>query len=126
MALTGYTRNGHCVDRYDDSGSHHVCIDLSSLGGDGSHKNFCEATGQPDWCSSQNMPCHEDPRNSNCPIQNWCVCEWAFASYIERAGGCDKIQSIVCESTNVQTLKAYQELAAKQPKYREALNCLVK
>ena len=41
MALTGYTRTGSCVDKNDDSGSHHICIDLSSTtGGD-----FCDVTG---------------------------------------------------------------------------------
>ena len=74
MALTGYTRSGYCVDQNDDSGSHHVCIDLSSLGGgngngngndDGQNnnnnnnqnQNFCDVTGQSDWCSSEDFPC---------------------------------------------------------------------
>merc|ERR1712146_809163 len=30
MALTGFTRNGHCVDENDDEGSHHICIDMAS------------------------------------------------------------------------------------------------
>ena len=55
MALTGYTRNGHCVDRVDDAGSHHICIDMkSSTGG-----NFCSVTGQPNWCD-QKMQCDGD------------------------------------------------------------------
>ena len=41
MALTGFTRNGHCVDQNDDAGSHHVCIDMSSTTGG----NFCSVTG---------------------------------------------------------------------------------
>jgi uncharacterized protein (DUF2237 family) len=46
MALTGFTRTGHCADRDDDAGSHHVCIDMSSLTGSGG--NFCQVTGQSD------------------------------------------------------------------------------
>ena len=40
MALTGFTRNGPCVSRDDDHGSHHVCIDLNSTAGG----NFCAVT----------------------------------------------------------------------------------
>merc|ERR1711998_436442 len=86
-ALTGFTRNGQCVDQNDDAGSHHICIDMSSATGG----NFCTITGQPNWCSSS-MQCDGGP--GQCKIKNWCVCQWAFASYIERAGGCDKIQQI--------------------------------
>lgn len=65
MALTGYTRNGHCVAINDDAGSHHVCINLSStIGG-----NFCEVTGQPNWCSSEKS-CHNSS-SGLCPVQNW-------------------------------------------------------
>ena len=38
MALTGFTRNGQCIDENDDQGSHHVCIDMSSTTGG----NFCD------------------------------------------------------------------------------------
>merc|ERR550537_2061971 len=52
MALTGFTRDGHCQDvGNDDAGSHHICIQMKS--------DFCTVTGQPDWCSSQ-MPCMAD------------------------------------------------------------------
>ena len=70
MALTGYTRTGYCVDQNDDSGSHHICIDLSSASGG----NFCDVTGQSDWCSSE-LPCHED-QSEDCLVQSWCVCQW--------------------------------------------------
>jgi uncharacterized protein (DUF2237 family) len=70
MALTGFTREGRCVDNYHDSGSHHVCIDLSSTTGG----NFCAVTNQDDWCSSF-MFCHED-KSKVCQVKNWCVCEW--------------------------------------------------
>lgn len=142
MALTGYTRSGYCVDRWNDQGSHHICIDLSSLGGGGSdnentnnennydtnNQNFCEVTGQSDWCSLQDMPCHEDPDYSGCPVTNWCVCQWAFASYIEKSGGCDNIQTVVCESINLEAVLAYQKESSKwnaNPKYYTALSCIM-
>merc|ERR1711966_521536 len=117
MALTGFTRNGQCIDRNDDAGSHHICIDMTSNTGG----NFCTVTGQPNWCSSQ-MSC--DGASGVCPVEHWCVCQWAFASYLQSAGSCDKIQSIVCEATNMVALKAYQEQAASDPSIRAALDCL--
>jgi uncharacterized protein (DUF2237 family) len=151
MALTGYTRSGYCVDQNDDSGSHHVCIDLSSLGGENgnengndddqnynsnnsnnnnsNNQNFCDVTGQSDWCSSEDFPCHEDPDTNGCPVTNWCVCQWAFASYIQGSGGCENIQTVVCESINQQALTAYQKMASQRnadnSKYETALACLV-
>ena len=116
MALTGYTRTGYCVDQNDDAGSHHICIDLSSANGG----NFCDVTGQDDWCDSE-MPCDGDA-DSYCQVQQWCVCQWAFASYLANAGGCDEIQDIVCESINIQAVWAYQ---TGSDKYSEALECLV-
>jgi Uncharacterized protein conserved in bacteria (DUF2237) len=131
MALTGYTRTGYCVDQYDDQGSHHICIDLSSTNNNNNHDNFCTVTGQSDWCSSQDMPCHDDEsKNSNnngdnsCPVQNWCVCQWAFASYIQAARGCDSIQTVVCDSINQQAIVAYQQ-QQQQEKYASALQCIV-
>merc|ERR1719491_2437663 len=64
MALTGFTRSGSCVELDEDVGSHHICLDMSSL--DGMHpddqttdpttsQDFCQVTGQPDWCASQDM-----------------------------------------------------------------------
>jgi uncharacterized protein (DUF2237 family) len=142
MALTGYTRSGYCVDQNDDSGSHHVCIDLSSLGGgngnddnnnnnnnsNNNNQNFCDVTGQSDWCSSEDMPCHEDPDTNGCPVTNWCVCQWAFASYIKGSEGCENIQTVVCESINQQALLAYQKMTSQRNadvKYQTALECLV-
>jgi uncharacterized protein (DUF2237 family) len=117
MALTGYTRTGYCVDQNDDAGSHHICIDLSSTNGG----NFCTVTGQDDWCSSE-MPCHEN-QNDVCQVEHWCVCQWAFASYIQNAGGCDAIQEVVCDAINIEALIAYQKQAKR--KYQNALDCLV-
>merc|ERR1711965_284394 len=96
-ALTGFTRTGHCTDRDDDAGSHHICIDMKANAGG----NFCEVTGQPDWCSSS-MACDGSP-SQMCPVEHWCVCQWAFASYLERAGGCDKIRNVVCEAVRYHT-----------------------
>merc|ERR1711871_1200491 len=71
MALTGFTRNGKCVDENDDAGSHHICIDMASnVGG-----NFCQVTGQPNWCDSK-MACDGDA-SRQCPVKDWCVCQWA-------------------------------------------------
>ena len=118
-ALTGYTRNSYCVDQNDDAGSHHICINLSSIASTG--KNFCEVTGQSDWCSSTDMPCHEDNQKQSCAIENWCVCQWAFASYIAKAGGCDAIQDIQCDAINKQAVEAYKQ---DYSQYGEALACL--
>ena len=116
MALTGFTRDGECRNHDDDAGSHHVCIDISSTTGG----NFCSVTGQPNWCEEK-MPCHEN-NGEKCPIKNWCVCEWAFASYIEKAGGCDKIADVVCEATNQKALQHYE--ASDMPHVKRALKCL--
>lgn len=116
MALTGFTRAGYCVDQQDDQGSHHICIDLSTVAGG----NFCAVTEQPDWCSSE-MPCDNDS-DKNCPVRQWCVCQWAFASYVSNTGGCDMIQDVVCEAVNIEAVLAYEG----DPMYSEALECLVK
>ena len=115
MAMTGFTRTGYCVDKNYDKGSHHICIDMTSTTGG----NFCDVTGQSDWCSSS-LPCQEDT-NQECSVQNWCVCQWAFASYIKKAGGCDKIQDVACESINMEALLAYRK---NYFKYGDALECL--
>ena len=114
MALTGFTREGTCTDRVDDAGSHHVCIEMDSLDGG----NFCTVTGQSPWCD-EHMQCDGAP--GICPVKHWCVCEWAFAGYIAKAGGCDKIKSINCEATNRWAYDHYKEQGAS-----EALVCLEK
>lgn len=120
MALTGWTRNGHCVDYNDDGGSHHICLDLSSTSSSGD--NFCAVTGQSNWCGSR-MRCDDNP-HTECPVEHWCVCQWAFSSYIERAGGCASIQNIVCDATNMAALTAYRASAASDSKIKRALECL--
>lgn len=117
MAKTGYTRSGQCVDQEGDTGSHHICINLSSTSSSG--KDFCEVTGQDDWCSEK-MPCHED-ESQDCPVEDWCVCQWAFAGYIKSAGACEAIQEIECDAVNIKAVEAYEKDVEK---YGEALDCL--
>ena len=115
QALSGFTRTGYCVNQQDDLGSHHICIDLSSTTGG----NFCSVTGQPDWCSSS-MACHDKHQGGTCPVKNWCVCQWAFATYVRNAGGCNHIQSIKCDAVNQHALLAYK----KDDHYKEAMDCI--
>jgi len=113
-ALTGFTRDGHCVDMGDDdAGSHHICIQMKP--------DFCTVTGQPNWCGEK-MECMN--KAGMCPIGNWCVCQWAFARYIKMAGGCNSIVDIECDSTNMAALKAYRAQASSDPTIQEALDCL--
>ena len=119
MAKTGYTRSGQCIDQEGDTGSHHICINLKSTSSN--DKNFCQVTGQPDWCSEE-MPCHEN-ESKNCPVEKWCVCQWAFAGYIKSAGGCDAIQDIECDAVNIKAVEAYE---ADAEQYGQALDCLKK
>eukprot|EP00931_Biecheleriopsis_adriatica_P104401 TRINITY_DN79081_c0_g1_i1.p1 TRINITY_DN79081_c0_g1~~TRINITY_DN79081_c0_g1_i1.p1 ORF type:complete len:220 (-),score=48.20 TRINITY_DN79081_c0_g1_i1:98-757(-) len=113
-ALTGFTRDGHCQDMGDDDqGSHHICIQMK--------KDFCTVTGQPDWCEEK-MQCMG--QEGQCPIGNWCVCQWAFARYIQMAGGCDSIVDLVCDSTNMAAVKAYRQMESKDPAIADALQCL--
>lgn len=136
MALTGFTRSGSCVELDEDVGSHHICIDMSSL--DGMHpdqtdpsksQDFCQVTGQPDWCASKDMACHEgggdDSGGGGCPVVDWCVCQWAFSEYVNAAGGCDKIQQLKCESTNLEAVLAYNKVHLTKPDIQTALECLV-
>ena len=99
-----------------------MCIDMTSSAG---LPNFCAVTGQPDWCSSS-MAC-DGGGGGACKIQNWCVCQWAFAAYLERAGGCDSIQEVVCEATNMVAYSAYRhqvEAGTASDSIVAALSCL--
>ena len=117
MAKTGFTRTGQCVDQENDTGSHHICIDLSSASSNG--EDFCQVTRQDDWCA-EDMPCHED-ESKNCPVKQWCVCQWAFEGYLQKAGGCDSIQKIECKAVNIKALEAYE---ADKTVHADALACL--
>lgn len=109
MAITGYTRTGYCNLHQGDSGSHNVCIDISDVA---NGENFCSITGQSDWCSTPDQ-CDSIPGRSDCPRENWCICQWAFASLIS-ARGCDAVsrESINCEATSGQTIMAYRDQIA--------------
>ena len=115
MAMTGFTRDGHCTDLDDDAGSHHICIQMWP-----SKVNFCNQTGQPDWCEEE-MPCHEDA-SKTCPIKNWCVCQWAFEAYVQKVG-CDAVVDLQCEAVNKVALDAYEE---DKEAHKDALECLRK
>merc|ERR1712238_406926 len=131
MALTGFTRSGSCVELDEDVGSHHICLDMSSLEGMNPHQtdpsksqDFCQVTGQPDWCASKDMACHEGG-GGGCPVVDWCVCQWAFSEYVNAAGGCEKIQQLKCESTNLEAVVAYNKVHLTKPEIQTALECLV-
>merc|ERR1712146_783400 len=83
--------------------------------------DFCTVTGQPDWWESK-MQCMD--QSGKCPIGNWCVCQWAFARYIQMAGGCDSIVDLVCDATNMAAMKAYEQEAPKDSTIQAALDCL--
>mmetsp|Transcript_70932 Transcript_70932/g.208155 ORF Transcript_70932/g.208155 Transcript_70932/m.208155 type:complete len:199 (+) Transcript_70932:82-678(+) len=114
MAMTGFTRDGHCQDLGDDdAGSHHICIQM--------RPDFCTVTGQPNWCGKQ-MPCMGQA--GNCPIGNWCVCQWAFARYIQMAGGCDAIVDLQCDATNMAAMRAYEKEENADKSIKDAITCL--
>ena len=58
-----------------------------------------------------------------CPVKNWCVCEWAFKDYIAAAGGCDAIKSINCDATNALAV-AHYEAKGSEAAVAAALACL--
>lgn len=118
MAQTGFSRTGSCIEAEDDLGSHHICLDLSKA--IESDVNFCTITGQPNWCASV-MPC-DGNISQLCPVEQWCVCQWGFADYLEKVPrGCDDmLDMIVCDSTNLEAYKAYES----DIHYSEAAACL--
>eukprot|EP00747_Dinoflagellata_sp_TGD_P194429 gnl/TRDRNA2_/TRDRNA2_61814_c0_seq1.p1 gnl/TRDRNA2_/TRDRNA2_61814_c0~~gnl/TRDRNA2_/TRDRNA2_61814_c0_seq1.p1 ORF type:complete len:329 (-),score=70.59 gnl/TRDRNA2_/TRDRNA2_61814_c0_seq1:3-890(-) len=116
MAKTGFTRDGKCeYVANDDQGSHHICIEMRS--------DFCTETGQSNWCTGT-APCHDDA-NSQCPIVNWCVCQWAFATYLQEhvanGGTCSDI-NVHCDATNMQAAIAYSGMS--DTKHVNAFNCI--
>ena len=58
-------------------------------------------------------------------MQNWRVCQWAFDSYLEAAGGCNAIQDIICKSINAEAVKVYIGQKSAAEKYSNALACIV-
>lgn len=121
MALTGFTRTGHCSDQVEDVGTHHVCIDLDTL-------EFCRKTGQSNWCDIQsacqtpsvldiagaadvdvsvNTPTAPHATHAaSCPKRHWCVCQWAFKKLVDNASPSDKL-AVIPEATNLRALEAY-------------------
>lgn len=111
-ALTGYARTGKCEDSSTDAGHHHVCLDLTDAVG----TTFCAQTGQENWCDAHH-PCHG--AEGECQVGSWCVCQWAFADFVEKVG-CDNV-SIDCAATSMRAFEGY----AKDPlRYAHALGCL--
>jgi len=89
-------------------------------------QNFCTVTGQSNWCEEDNE-CTED-KTKACPIEHWCVCEWAFSSYLQEAGGCNQSADVICDATNQNALLHYEGAIAgggeAGEKAQNALNCL--
>merc|ERR1719198_2120550 len=114
-AMTGFTRDGRCADVGPaDAGAHHVCIQMKS--------DFCTVTGQPNWCTTREFPCMG--QRGMCSIGNWCVCQWAFARYLAKAGGCDAIVDLVCNATHAAAFDAYSK--SKRADDIAALECIKK
>ena len=92
--MTGWTRDGRCVDYGNDSGSHHICIDLKST-----DPNFCEQTGQPNWCSEQGECDFGDQtkvtENTLCDREHWWVVRDLF---------CDKSKALVIGAVTLISL----------------------
>jgi hypothetical protein len=84
--------------------------------------DFCKVTGQPNWCTEREMPCMGTI--GTCKIGNWCVCQWAFARYLAKAGGCDSIVDLVCNATHEAAFRAYAR--SSHPEHVEALECIKK
>lgn len=120
-AITGFTRDGHCQEIQDDQGSHHICIHMKP--------DFCTKTGQPDWCEETQTECMPDGTGTSpatCKIGNWCICQWAYNSYVNvqqsQGEACKDILTLQCDAVNVAALNAYR---LDPTAFGSALNCLV-
>jgi uncharacterized protein (DUF2237 family) len=115
-AMTGFTRDGRCADVGPaDAGAHHVCIKMKS--------DFCTVTGQPNWCTTREFPCMG--QRGVCKIGNWCVCQWAFSRYLQKAGGCDAASiDVKCDAINMATYEAYSK--SNLHEHKVALECIKK
>lgn len=112
MAATGYGRDGFCRDEAGDSGSHHMCLDIAT-----GEANFCESTGQPNWCDEKDA-CQGDEK-ARCPRKKWCVCQWAFDKVLQRTP-CSELK-LDCAATNLKALEAFRR---DPKKYSRALKCI--
>jgi uncharacterized protein (DUF2237 family) len=115
MAVTGFVRDGFCSEHNKDSGSHHIC--LKDIQNESDAKNFCNITNQPDWCRVSSV-CHGDS-DKLCDKKNWCICEWAFDSFVKEKG-CDTF-NIDCNATNKLSMEHY-----KRSSTNHASNCIKK
>ena len=116
MATTGYMRSGMCKRHHGDRGNHHICLDIARVDDNG--KNFCQLTGQANWCAAPSRDCVD--ASGPCTRQNWCVCQWAFADVLDKVDCADL--HVKCDATSSKALEAYR----KSPKYEKALACLQK
>lgn len=111
-ARTGYGRDGKCRSWRGDEGRHNVCVEME--------QDFCDVTKQGDWCTSR-MECQGG--EGECEVKEWCACEWATASYVEKAG-CSSL-NIICDATNAKALYHYEARSAEgNERARKALSCL--
>eukprot|EP00941_MAST-03F_sp_MAST-3F-sp1_P005375 g5375.t1 len=120
-ANTGFTRNGQCADINGDIGTHHICYNINAA--DNNDSNFCQETGQPDWCSEEDA-CTPGSTEETCPRVHWCVCQWAFRGFLGSViGGCDAVKvNIQCDATNCEAVKAYRD--ANDQASQNALACI--
>jgi len=107
-AMTGFERTGKCEEVDGDAGSHHICIKMK--------KDFCDVTEQPNWCG-KSMPCMGE--SGDCKIGNWCICQWAYAKYLDKVGDCESSLDLNCAAINQAAVKAYKKRGEE-----DALKCL--
>ena len=81
--------------------------------------NFCESTGQPNWCDEKDA-CHGDEK-ARCSRKKWCVCQWAFDKVLQRTP-CSELK-LDCAATNMKALEAFKR---DPQKYSKALECISK
>eukprot|EP00392_Amoebophrya_sp_AT5.2_P011446 g11523.t1 len=124
-AMTGFTRDGNCVEKQDDAGSHHICLNLNSAKGGG--KSFCALSGQDEWCAQPDVCMTdggEDTTGKKCARKNWCVCQHRFQNLLENDESiCQKLE-IHMDATNMYTLVEYCKDAESQKSFAKALKCL--
>ena len=113
MALTGFTRNGQCVDLNDDAGSHHVCIDMSSNTGG----NFWSLGG---GLVLVKMPC--DGGRGRCFVSTG-ACASGHLHRTSAPGGWQDPERRV-RATNMVALKACRQQAQSDAHIADALACL--
>jgi hypothetical protein len=102
-AAAGFIEGPKCIHFGIDDDSHNICLDIPTV----EDNDFCDMTGQENWCNGT-LPCTENP-DELCPVRNFCVRDYSFSAYLERAGGCDRIGHIKCEATNMMTILDYEE-----------------